>query len=460
MVLSIYVGKRINSRGKVEISLRFRHGKMDQQAATNLWVRPDWVVSEEYVSSRGRNVRRYQLKSAERASRSGVSVAEARELASAEESLKRLMAYIEDAFCIARRGVIGTGWLAETIGHFHADELPRLEMERTGVLGLIDTYMDYTSGVDSSESRDDAYRLMRRSLARFEAYRRLKYPHFSLFAGRLDEGMLRAIERFMRNEHLIVKRQPSIVQGPGLEGRTRSKGPNTVNDRMKLMKAVMSWAVKTRRIPVNPFDTFVRSRNVYGTPVYLSLDERRRVERHDFTDNPRMALQRDIFIFQCCVGCRVSDLMELTRSNIIDGELNYVAKKTRDGHPVTIKVPLNRTARDILDRYADSDRQSLFPEVYSRMGYNRMIKEILKAAGITRKVVVIDPLTRQPVCRHLYEVASSHMARRTFIGNIYKKFKDQGMVSELSGHSPGSNAFARYREIDTELKREMVDAID
>ena len=89
-----------------------------------------------------------------------------------------------------------------------------------------------------------------------------------------------------------------------------------------------------------------------------------------------------------------------------------------------------------------------------------MIKDILRLAGITRKVVVIDPLTREAVCRRLYEVASSHMARRTFIGNIFKKFKDQNLVSELSGHAPGSHAFARYREIDTELKREMVAAID
>lgn len=442
MVLSIYVGKRMNSRGKVEISLRFRHGKMDQQAATNLWVQPEWMVCEEYITSRGRKARRYVLRMVDEIVSSGKGSVEARELATAAESLKRMMAYIEDSFCMARRGVMGEGWLSETICHFHADEVPRLEMERTGVLGLIDTYMDHTSAVDSSESRDDAYRLMRRSLARFEAYRQLKYPHFRLLAGRLDEGMLKAIERFMRKEHLIVKRQPSIAQGPGRAGRTRPKGQNTVNDRMKLMKAVMSWAVKTRRISANPFDTFVRSRNVYGTPFYLTLDERRKVEQHDFSDNPRMALQRDIFIFQCCVGCRVSDLMGLTESNIINGELNYVAKKTRDGRPVTIKVPLNRTARDILDRYADPDCHSLFPEVYSRMGYNHIIKDILKSAGITRKVVVIDPLTRQSVCRPIYEVASSHMARRTFIGNIYKKFKDQGLVSELSGHSPGSNAFA------------------
>ena len=152
--------------------------------------------------------------------------------------------------------------------------------------------------------------------------------------------------------------------------------------------------------------------------------------------------------------------MGLRADNVIDGELNYVARKTREGRPLTIKVPLNRTALTIVERYADPFRDSLFPEFYSRMGYNNIIKEILRKVGLTRRVVVIDPLTREPVCRKLYEIASSHMARRTFIGNIFKKFKDQNLVSELSGHTPGSHAFARYREIDTEIKREMVAAID
>ena len=52
------------------------------------------------------------------------------------------------------------------------------------------------------------------------------------------------------------------------------------------------------------------------------------------------------------------------------------------------------------------------------------------------------------------------MARRTFTGIIYKLFKDQALVSELTGHAPGSRAFARYREIDQEMRREMVSALD
>lgn len=39
-----------------------------------------------------------------------------------------------------------------------------------------------------------------------------------------------------------------------------------------------------------------------------------------------------------------------------------------------------------------------------------------------------------PVKKPLYEVASSHRARRTFIGNIYKKVKDPNLIGALSGH--------------------------
>ena len=73
---------------------------------------------------------------------------------------------------------------------------------------------------------------------------------------------------------------------------------------------------------------------------------------------------------------------------------------------------------------------------------------------------VLDQQTRQEIQRPLYEVASSHMARRTFIGNIYKKVKDPNLVGALSGHKEGSRAFARYRTIDDDLKKEMIGFLD
>ena len=62
--------------------------------------------------------------------------------------------------------------------------------------------------------------------------------------------------------------------------------------------------------------------------------------------------------------------------------------------------------------------------------------------------------------RPLNEIASSHMARRTFIGNMYKKVKDPDLIGSMSGHVEGSKAFARYRTIDDDMKRELVDMIN
>ncbi len=47
------------------------------------------------------------------------------------------------------------------------------------------------------------------------------------------------------------------------------------------------------------------------------------------------------------------------------------------------------------------------------------------------------------------------MARRTFIGNIYKLVKDPNLVSSLTGHVEGSRAFNRYRTIDIEMKKDL-----
>jgi hypothetical protein len=43
---------------------------------------------------------------------------------------------------------------------------------------------------------------------------------------------------------------------------------------------------------------------------------------------------------------------------------------------------------------------------------------------------------------------------------MYKKAKDQNLVAALSGHKQNSKAFARYREIDEEMKRELVSMIE
>ena len=75
-------------------------------------------------------------------------------------------------------------------------------------------------------------------------------------------------------------------------------------------------------------------------------------------------------------------------------------------------------------------------------------------------ITVLNPTTGREEKRPLNELASSHLARRTFVGNLYKKVKDPNLVGSLSGHAEGSKAFARYREIDEDMKKELVDLLE
>ena len=182
-----------------------------------------------------------------------------------------------------------------------------------------------------------------------------------------------------------------------------------------------------------PFDKFPIEECTYGTPHYITLEEKDRIINADLSATPQLAIQRDIFIFQTLIGCRVSDLYRMTKLNVVNEAIEYIPKKTKEGNPVTVRVPLNDKAKEILEHYKEY-KGKLLPFI-SEQKYN-------------------------DAKRPIYEVASSHLARRTFIGNIYKKVKDPNLVSALSGHKEGSKAFRRYRDIDEEMKKDLVKLLD
>lgn len=155
----------------------------------------------------------------------------------------------------------------------------------------------------------------------------------------------------------------------------------------------------------------------------------------------------------------MSDLYALTRDNIINDAVEYIAGKTVDGNPRTIRVPLNSISHAILDRYKNREGKSLFPFT-TQQDYNEDIKEVFKRAGLDRMVTILNPTTRRQEQKKLYEVASSHMARRTFVGNLYLETKDKGLVATLSGHDPNSDAFNRYWAPNEEVRQEMMEKLE
>lgn len=272
----------------------------------------------------------------------------------------------------------------------------------------------------------------------------------------LEEGSLAVANPKLFDE--ILEKAPvtlNVVQRRQLTNR----GSNYMAKLMKNLKSIFLW-MKDNDISKNdPFKKFCTGEQIYGKPIYLTQAERDQVARYDLSGQPEtLREQRDIFVFQCQTGCRVSDLLSLTPGNIQDDILEYVPSKTSRGtNQVKPRIPLTAACLDIIAKYRGNIhcQGKLLPFI-SAQKYNDYIKEILKLCGINRNVSWRNPRTSEYELHPIYEVATTHMARKTFIGNAYKKCKDPALIARMSGHTEHSKSFCRYRDIDDEDLRELI----
>ncbi len=309
-----------------------------------------------------------------------------------------------------------------------------------------------------SKVREKGMKVVLRDITRYEKYRTVVGSCKYVFdIGTTSKQDLLSFERFLEDEHKICTVYPDLY---AKERPCSPRGRNTIIGIMKKVRVFFNWAVSNGYTSNYPFKNYPIEEAVYGTPIYVDTSELKRLYKTNLNRHPSLAVQRDIFVFQSCLGCRFGDLVQLKDANLIDGYIEYIPRKTKEGRPVTVRVPVNSMAREILSRYPVNGPSAPLLPFISNQKYNDAIKRIFLAARLKRMVTILDPLTRESVLRPLYEVASSHMARRTFIGNIYKRVRDQNLVSALSGHKDGSKAFARYRNIDDDMRQDMVRILD
>jgi integrase len=266
--------------------------------------------------------------------------------------------------------------------------------------------------------------------------------------------VLRDFESFLRTESIRAK-------GKNSPEMICPIAKNTTHTLMKITRTFWSFAdnelAQKGIVLQNPFGKkgYKMPGEKYGTPIYITIEERNLLFEA-ILPNERLRRIRDIFVFQCLIGARVGDLCKLKKSNISNNVLSYIPRKTQEGEPITVTIPLHQMAVQILSRYDLPDGR-LLPFIADQR-YNDYLKELFKTIGLTREVTRRNPNTGESEQVSLCKIASSHMARRAFVGNLFGKV-DSGIISSMSGHIAGSKAFARYYNIGEELQREAIDKL-
>ena len=401
-----------------------------------------------------------------------------------ERKLNGLKSYIQLKLNETDKKQITKAWLSNLIDRYLHPEKYQLQDDAKDLsfYTLAETYLTQKQ---FSYDHTKGFRVLVRAVARYEGFRR--YEASSVVERRNLSEVLTYDEKFkfdpetvtrddiedfrdyLRNEKelsskynrlfkVMLENYPANIKSGyhEIEGR----GDNAIIKLMKKLKAFFGWLYDTGRITNKPFDGIKIGSEKYGKPYYLTKEERNKIEQTKMPTT-HLEVQRDIFVFHCFVGCRVSDLRKLTERNIVNGVLSYTPHKTKDDGTTSVvaKVPLHPKAMELINKYRGKDKQGrLFPFI-SDQKYNDAIKQIFTIAGITRNVEVRNALTGEMEIRPINELASSHIARRTFVGIAYKQVADPNIIGKMSGHVEGSKAFVRYRDIDDDMLKDVINKI-
>lgn len=329
-------------------------------------------------------------------------------------------------------------------------ELPKIaDPETNDFFTMFDRFLQVC---EFSYDRTKHFKSVKNQWQRYEAKRKIQLS-FDI----ITVDLLRDFEKYLRTEST----KPQSTRNPKKQVRS-PKGKNTIHKIIAMTRAFWNFAkkdLKQKGIDINyPFgkDGYQVPGDTYGTPIYITKEERNIL----FTakiDSERLQRVRDMFVFQSLIGCRVGDLCKLTKDNVQNGILTYIPRKTKDGKPIAVTVPLSKNAIEILSRYDLPDGR-LMPFITDQR-YNTYLKELFRLVEINRIVTRLNPTTGEPEQVKLSDIISSHTARRAFIGNLYGKV-DSGVISSMSGHIQGSKAFTRYYDVSKELQQKAIDLID
>ena len=194
-------------------------------------------------------------------------------------------------------------------------------------------------------------------------------------------------------------------------------------------------------------------RESYDVPISLTLAELDKLRVADVPENLRET--RDAFVLQCSIGCRIGDFQKISMDNVdvVDGVpfVHYLPTKTARQSRQELPTPLIPFAVDIINKYGFHFK--ILHNISGKDGYNSKIKKLIQYCKIDRLCSVYDEREKTEIRKPLYEIASSKLARKTFV-NLCATCQVDMYASGL--HSRSSNAVERYAHIDIQERYRLI----
>ena len=204
---------------------------------------------------------------------------------------------------------------------------------------------------------------------------------------------------------------------------------NTVGLYCSVIKAIMNLYSDEKVFNCTNFSQVLKCKRVPSMHVFLSEAEIHKIEAY----KPASRCESDVkvkFLIECYTGARLSDVEKMSADNIKDGYVTYISKKTK----VLAKIPVHKNLEILLR--AKRDRET------SRSIYNRVIKKICRACGITESISIFYHGEQRTEPK--WKFVGSHTGRRSFATNLALRNVPLQAISKMMGHSGDTKMTEKY----------------
>lgn len=276
-----------------------------------------------------------------------------------------------------------------------------------------------------------------------------------LTADDFTSDLVLEFRKFVYDEYQYVPLYPELYpRSSGHRPPVKRCCNSTVVHDLKLLQAFFAELENTGEICHSPFRKISSKKRraimhvMYDDPIFLRADEFRQVMETDVPTDLQWA--KDLFVLNCAIGCRIGDLLRLTPDKVAVSDdgipyIHYIPSKTvgRQTTNKEVVTPLIEPAVEIIRRtklkLIDANPN------YGKQLYNKTLRKLLEYCGINRQVSLFSQDACDNICKPLYEVATSKLARKTHI-DMLNKVQINYYVAGL--HSAGSDAVFRYTSLE------------
>jgi integrase len=226
---------------------------------------------------------------------------------------------------------------------------------------------------------------------------------------------------------------------------------NTLRRNVGLFKTFLYWALEGGYTFKADFQKFKAPTSQATDEVALTLEQVQEVFEYDFTDNKKLEKVRDLFVFGCSTGMRISNYSKVQEKDI---QGDFIKVRDQKNTNKSLEVPLNDFSKYILKKYdynlpsiSNQKFNDYIKEVFKELGYNENIKKTIKIGKDL--IEEINPL---------YERISSHTARRSFITIMKNKKIPDKIIMGYTGHR-SLEVFNKYYKPNEDEKKDFMQAV-